>query len=89
MKLDPEIIFGSYIKEVQSLAEQSVPIWNSGLTKMQINDLERIQKVSLKITLRDACKSYEIACEHFNIETLSSRRLELSSNYAIKQFSEY
>ena len=42
------------------------------------------QKVALKIILGDAYKSYEIACEQFNIETLSSRRLELSTNYAIK-----
>ena len=51
MKLEPIIIFDYYIKEIRSLAEQSVPIWNSGLTQIQISDLERIQKVSLKIML--------------------------------------
>ena len=70
-------IFDYYIKEIRSHAEQSVPIWNSGLTQIQISDLERIQKVSLKIILGDGYKSYDLACEHFKIETLSNRRLEL------------
>ena len=87
MKLDPDIIFDYYaIKEVRSLAEQIVPIWNSGLTKIQISNLERIQKVSLKIILGDAYKSYEIAGDHFKIQTLSARRLELSTNYTVKLY---
>ena len=86
MKLEPIIIFDYYIKEIRSLAEQSVPIWNSGLTQIQISDLERIQKVSLKIILGDGYKSYDLACEHFKIETLSNRRLELCTNYAIKLY---
>jgi hypothetical protein len=68
------------------LAEQSVPIWNSGLTKLQANELEKIQKVALKIILGDGYQSYDTACSKFNIETLSARRLELCTNYAIKLY---
>ena len=34
----------AYIKEVRSTLEQSVPVWNSGLTKEQIISIERVQK---------------------------------------------
>ena len=50
MKMDPQLIFDYYIKV---LAEQGVAIWNSGLTKGQINGLEKIQKVAFKIILGD------------------------------------
>ena len=42
MKMDPQIIFDYYIKEIRVLGEQGVSIWNSGLTKGQANDIEKI-----------------------------------------------
>ena len=61
-------------------------IWNSGLTKAQVNDLEKIQKVALKFTLGDDYRSYDMACDLFNIKPLSDRRLELCTNFAIKLY---
>ena len=46
LKLEPEIIFDYYSKEVRPLLEHGVIVWNSGITKAQRNDLEKIQKVS-------------------------------------------
>ena len=43
-KLKPEIIFDYYANEVRPLAEHSVAIWNSGLTKGQLEDLETNRK---------------------------------------------
>ena len=86
MKMEPELIFDYYLKEIRVLAEQSVPIWNSGLTKLQVNELEKIQKVALRIILGDDYLSYDAACTKFNIKTLSVRRLELCTNYAIKLY---
>ena len=86
LKLEPTIILDYYIKEIRSLAEQGVPVWNSGLTKGQINDLEKIQKVSLKAILLDDYKSYDQACRFFNLERLSDRRLNLATNFAVKLF---
>ena len=68
-----------FFKEKGSLAEWSLPIWNSGLTQIKISGLEIIIH-------GDAYKSYDLACEHFKIETLSSRRFELCTNYAIKLY---
>ena len=37
LKLEPELIFDYYVKEVRPLLEQGVVVWNSGLTKAQGN----------------------------------------------------
>ena len=79
LKLDAEIIVDYYLKEIRVLAEQGVAIWNSGLTKGQIKDLEKIQKVAFKIILSDSYISYELACDTFDSPTLSQRRLQLCS----------
>ena len=75
-----------YLKDIRVLAEQAVVIWNSGLTKGQINDLETIQKVALKIILGNQYYSYTEACKVFNLKLLSERRLDLCSNFAIKLY---
>ena len=86
LKLDPDLIFDYYIKEIRVLAEQAVAIWNSGLTKGQINDLEKVQKVAFKIILGQDYSSYSAACQIFNVEPLSDRRLKLCTNYALKLY---
>jgi hypothetical protein len=68
------------------LAEQGVSIWNSGLTKGQVNDLEKIQKVAMKIILGDDYRSYDMACSFFKLKPLSERRTELCTNFAVKLF---
>ena len=61
-------------------------MWNSGTTKTQIKEIEKIQKVALRIILGDDYSSYDVACNAFDISTLSSRRAQLCSNFAIKLF---
>ena len=86
LKLEPSLILDYYIKEIRPLAEQGVIVWNSGLTKAQISDLEKIQKVALLIILGDDYSNYEMACNKFGIATLSSRRAQLCTNFAVKLF---
>ena len=86
LKLDPHIIFDYYLKEIRVLAEQGVAIWNSGLTKGQDSDLEKIQKVALRIILADDYKSYDLACSYFGVKRLTERRLELCTNFAMKLY---
>ena len=93
LKLEPELIFDYYIKEIRVLLEQGVAVWNSGLTKSQISELEKVQKVALKIILGDNYHSYKLACNFFKIEKLSTRRLQLCTTFALKLYksdrSEY
>ena len=86
LKLEPELIFDYYIKEIRVLLEQGVAVWNSGLTKSQISELEKVQKVALKIILGDQYHSYELACNFFKIEKLSTRRLQLCTKFALKLY---
>ena len=59
-----------YIKEIRPQTEHGVAIWNSGLTKAQVNELEKVQKVALKITLDENYISYEVACTLMNTQPL-------------------
>ena len=68
LDLEPKIIIEYYLKEIRVLAEQGVPIWNSGLTKKQVGDLERIQKVALKIILAEKYENYHNACKIINLK---------------------
>ena len=86
LQLEPQLICDYYMKEIRILAEQGVALWNAGLTKGQINDLERIQKVALKIILGDNYGSYDMACKFFDLKTLSERRDILCTNFALKLF---
>ena len=85
-KLEPEVLFDYYVKEIRPLVEQGVPIWTSGLTKAQVNLIENIQKVALKIILGDFYISYDVACTLFCVPPLEYRRTELSTNFAIKLY---
>ena len=40
----------------------------------------------LKVILGDQFKTYDKACEFFDVDKLSVRRLELSTNFALKLF---
>ena len=86
IKLDAEVFLDYYLKEIRPLAEHGVAMWNSGLTKGQINDLEKIQKVALKIILDDNYTSYEVACTLMSISPLEYRRTDLCTNYAMTLF---
>ena len=86
LNLDPDIIMDYYLKEIRPLTEQGVVVWNSGLSKSQVNTLEKIQKVALLIILGAKYSEYDAACQYFNIAKLSSRREELCANYAIKLY---
>ena len=67
LKLQPEIIFDNYAKEVQPLINQGVVVWNSSLTKAKGNDLERIQK-ALRIILADDYTSYDNTCSALSVD---------------------
>ena len=52
-----------YTKQVRSVLEFGVPVWNSKLTKEEIVDIERIQKSFLHIALGNSYIDYENALE--------------------------
>ena len=74
LKIDPSIIVDFYFKEIRSVCEMACQVFHSGLTKQQSQDIENIQKKSLKIILGDVYSCYEEACSLLLAEPLADRR---------------
>ena len=72
-----EDLIDIYTKQVRSLLEFAVPVWNAGLTKQQIVNIERVQKVFLHIALDNSYKEYSHALKICGLESLSVRRTNL------------
>ena len=73
-----------YILYIRSLLEQSCTVWHSSLTDENSEDLERVQKSALKIILQENYKSYELALEVLDLESLKERRENLCLQFAKK-----
>ena len=71
-----------YTLFVRSLLEQSATVWHSSLTQGQILELERVQKVALRIILKEEYSGYSDALDQFSLQTLSDRRKQLSLKFA-------
>ena len=69
LKLENHIILENLIKEIRPVSEQGVVVWNTGLTKRQIWDIENIQKVNLKIFLGEKYLNYSLACKFLELCT--------------------
>ena len=48
LELEDKFILDYYLKEIRSVCEHGIPVWNSGLTRQQVHELEKIQRVALK-----------------------------------------
>ena len=77
-------LFDVYTKEVRSILELAVPVWHSGLTLKQSQDIERIQKIAFRIILGSDYQSYQLACLQLSAQTLQSRRLKLCLKFSMK-----
>ena len=73
-----------FIKQIRSILEFGVPVWNSSLTKEDSLDIERVQKAFLHLALGSKYQNYETALERCNLATLESRRTKLCTTFAQK-----
>ena len=92
LDVDPAIICDVYIKEIRSLLELAVPAWHSGLTKSQSADIERVQRVAVKVILSDGSTGksvlqYDMALAVLDLEPLQDRRDRLCLKFARKSLS--
>ena len=74
----------AYKKEVRSLVELAVPVWNSGLTLNQVIKIERVQKCAMSAILGTKFTSYEDSMKDLNLEGLSTRRSQICSKFISK-----
>ena len=73
-----------YIKQVRSVMELAVSVWQPALTNQEVQQIERVQKCAMAIILGNKYINYEKATEELCLENLSDRRLKLSQNFAKK-----
>ena len=71
-----------YILYIRSILEQSCVVWHSSLTSENVEDLERVQKVAMKVILGQRYENYEDALDKLNLETLINRREFLCLKFA-------
>ena len=73
-----------YILYIRSIVEQYASVWHSSITVGEKNDLERTQKVALRIIFGNSYTSYNDALKWTGLETLAARRTRLCLNFARK-----
>jgi hypothetical protein len=73
-----------YILFIRSILEQSCVVWNSSITQEEEVDIERVQKVCLRIILKENYIGYTEALEKTKLATLVKRREKLCLNFAKK-----
>ena len=73
-----------YTLYIRSVLEQSAVVWNTSITQGEQVELKRVQKVALRIILKEQYSHYSDALKLTGLETLSKRREKLSLNFARK-----
>ena len=76
-----------YITFIRSVCEQSSNVWHSSLTVQNSEDIERIQKIGLKLILKEKYKNYQHAIDYLDLQSLKDRREELCLTFAQKCLS--
>ena len=69
---------------IRSLVEQNVAVWSSSITEEESQDIEWVQKVAMKIILKEYYTCYEDSLNITGLEKLKSRQKMLSLNFAKK-----
>ena len=82
--LPVEDMINIYVLYIRSVLEQSSVVWNSSITKGEQLDIERVQKCTLRIILKDDYTSYLESLEMTGLQTLKARRNQLSLTFAMK-----
>ena len=70
--------------KIRSVLEYSAPVFSSMLTHENTTDIERVQKIALKVILSDRYSDYDQACSCLSTKSLQLRRIDLSLNFALK-----
>ena len=73
-----------YTLYIRSVVEQCAVVWHSSITKGEQRDIERTQKVALRVILGDRYSTYQEALKMTGLETLAARRTKLCLNFARK-----
>ena len=70
--------------KIRSVLETNCPVFHPMLTQENKDDIERIQKIVLKIIMGYKYTSYEDACKTYMVESLNTRRSKICLSFALK-----
>ena len=73
-----------YILYIMSIRDSSAVLWSSSLTQGQELEIERVQKVALRIILKEEYEHYDSALSLCSLPTLKERRNQLCLSFAKK-----
>ena len=73
-----------YLTYIRSALEQSAVVWHSSLSSKNRRDLERVQKVAVRVILGKNYTSYKNGLQKLNIEALDERREKICLKFAKK-----
>ena len=73
-----------YTKQVRSILEMAVPVWQAGLTNYESYQIERVQRSAFHIILGEGYANYQDALLKLNCDKLSDRRMKLCETFAKK-----
>ena len=73
-----------YQKQVRSVLELAVPVWQAGLTQQEVKQIERVQRTAFYIILGDNYKDYDNALDLLQCDRLAERRYKLCKNFVKK-----
>ena len=73
-----------YTRQIRCIVELAVPAWQGSITNSEKQDLERTQKSACHIILGESYLSYSNALKTLNLDTLESRRVKLTLNFALR-----
>ena len=71
-----------YIIFIRSKLEYACPVWHSGITQEETEDLERVQKSALRVILKEKYTSYTEVLEKLDLQNLETRRKNLCLKFA-------
>ena len=72
------------MKHIISVNKPSCVVWATSLTLEDDRKIERVQKIALRIILRENYLNYENACNVTGLPTLRDRRMGLCLRFATK-----
>ena len=73
-----------YQKQVRSVLELAVPVWQASITKHEKRQIERVQRCAFSIILGQDYESYSNALEVLSSESLEERRIKMCEKFARK-----
>ena len=73
-----------YMKQVRSVLELAVPVWQPALTQQEVKQIERVQRCALYIILGEEYDNYENAMDLLECANLNDRRSQLCEKFAKK-----